>query len=152
MLECIISNFHPISARTSSQWHTLPKRDYMHSISEVIILNNDQHQHKKLQQQTTGLIQRLSNNIQLMLIGVIVSEKFCFRKCLLTVYKFALQGQQFSCQTGKGIGWNMPKYSRASCEEDELPRLWQFLGLVHWKYGHPVCYCWIQTNLTWQIP
>ena len=31
----------------SSQRHTLPKSDDMHPISEVIILNNDQHQHKK---------------------------------------------------------------------------------------------------------
>ena len=31
----------------SSQGHTLPKRDYMHFISEVIILNNHRHQHKK---------------------------------------------------------------------------------------------------------
>ena len=57
---------------------------------------------RKQQQQTTGLIQRLSNNIQLLSIGVIVSEKFCLRKCLVVVYKFALHGQQFSCQPGKG--------------------------------------------------
>ena len=57
---------------------------------------------KKQQQQTTGLIQRLSNNIQFLSIGVIVSEKYCFRKCLFVVYKFALHGQQFSCRTGKG--------------------------------------------------
>ena len=57
---------------------------------------------KKQQQQTTGIIQRLSINIQLLSIGVIVSEKFCFRNCLFVVYKFALRGQQFSYQTGKG--------------------------------------------------
>ena len=57
---------------------------------------------KKQQQQTIGLVQRLSKNIQLLSIGVIVSEKFCFRKCLFVVCKFALDGQQFSCQTGKG--------------------------------------------------
>ena len=35
-------------AKISPQRHTLPKRDYTHSISEVIIiLNNDQHQHQK---------------------------------------------------------------------------------------------------------
>ena len=56
----------------------------------------------KKQQQTTGLIQRLSNNIQLLSIGAIVLEKFCFRKFLVVVYKCALRGQQFSCQTGKG--------------------------------------------------
>ena len=57
---------------------------------------------KKQQQQTTGLIQSLSNNTQLLSIGVIVSEMFCFRNCLFVVYKFALHGQQFSCQNGKG--------------------------------------------------
>ena len=74
----------------------------MHTISEVIIRSNDQRQHKKQQQQTTALIQRLSNNIQLLQIGVIVLEKFCFRKCLVVAYKCALHGQQFSCQTGEG--------------------------------------------------
>ena len=57
---------------------------------------------KKQQQQTTGLIQRLRNKIQLLVISVIVSEKFWFRKCLFVVYKLALHGQQFSRQTGKG--------------------------------------------------
>ena len=32
----------------SSQRHTLPICGYMHPISEVIILNNDQHQHQKI--------------------------------------------------------------------------------------------------------
>ena len=32
----------------SSQRHTLPICGYMHPISEVIILNNDQHQHQKM--------------------------------------------------------------------------------------------------------
>ena len=67
---------------------------------------------KKRAQQTTGLIQRLSNNIQLLSIGVIVSEKFCFRNCLVFVYKFALHGQQFSCQAGKGKAKNMPNFRR----------------------------------------
>ena len=52
----------------------------MHSISEVIFLNNDQHQHKKQQQQTTGLIQRLSNNFcRLVLLSQrsFVSENVC---------------------------------------------------------------------------
>ena len=88
--------------RASSKRHTLPKQDNMHSISEVIILNNYQHQNRKQQWQTTGLIQRLGNNIQHLSIGVIVSETFCFRNCLFVVYNFALHGQQFSCQTGKG--------------------------------------------------
>ena len=73
---------------------------------------------EKQQQQTTGLVKRLSNNIQLLSLGVIVSEKFCFRNCLFLVYNFALPGQQFSCQTGKGY----------------RVKHWQFLqGLPVWR-------------------
>ena len=38
----------PNTDKASSQRHTLPIWDCMHSISEVIILNNDQHQHQKI--------------------------------------------------------------------------------------------------------
>ena len=34
--------------KPSSQRHTLPNQEYIHSNSEVIILNNDQHQHQKI--------------------------------------------------------------------------------------------------------
>ena len=37
-------------------------------------------------QQTGGLILRLKNNILLCSIGVIVSEKFCFRKCVCLLF------------------------------------------------------------------
>ena len=77
----------------------------------------------KQQQQTTGLIQRLSNSIQLLSIGVIVSEKFCFRKCLFVVHKFALHGQQFSCQTGKGNRLKHRQFSQ---------------GVPVWRMIHPV--------------
>ena len=51
---------------------------------------------RKQQQKTTGLIQRLNNNIQLLSIGVIVPEKFCFLEvCLFVVYEFVLHGKQF---------------------------------------------------------
>ena len=53
-------------------------------------------------QQTTGLIQRLTNISHLLLIGVIVAEKFCLRKCVFVVYKFVLHGKQITCQTVKG--------------------------------------------------
>ena len=78
------------------------------------------------QQQTTGLIQRLSNNIQLLSIGVIVSEKFGFRKCLFVVYKFALHGQQFSCQTGKG---NRLKHRQFS---QDVP-VWRMVSMRDFK-------------------
>ena len=35
-------------SNASSQRHTLPNREYVHSNSEVIIPNNDQHQHQKI--------------------------------------------------------------------------------------------------------
>ena len=50
----------------------------MHSISEVIIPNNDQHQHKKNSRINSKIRQ------QLLSIGIIVSEKFCSENvCLL---------------------------------------------------------------------
>ena len=68
--------------------HTLPNLDQIYAISEVIIISNDHHQHQNIistDQQTTGLMQILNNNIQLLSFGVIVSAKSCFRKyvCLL---------------------------------------------------------------------
>ena len=65
---------------------------------------------KKLYQQTAGLIQRLTNISHLLLIGVIVAEKFCLTKYMFVVYKFVLHGKQFvakhtwktiCCQTDK---------------------------------------------------
>ena len=82
----------------SSQQHISPNRDYIYSISEVIILNNDQHQHWEYYKQTTVLIERLNNKVQLLSIGIIVSEKFCFSKCVFGC-NFVLLGKQFLCQT-----------------------------------------------------
>ena len=54
----------------------------MHSISEVIILNNDQHQHKKQLQQTTGLIQRLDKEIFLFYcLREVLFQKVCLFAC-----------------------------------------------------------------------
>ena len=49
------NDFHTIFPQ-----HTLPNLDQINAISEVVNLNNDQHQ--KQYQQTTGLIQRFSAN------------------------------------------------------------------------------------------
>ena len=65
----------------------------MPSISELIILSNDQHQHKNYIKKTTGLNAGLNDNIQLWSIGVIVSDKFVSVSVLFVVYKFALHGQ-----------------------------------------------------------
>ena len=64
----------------------LAQLDYLHSISEVIILNNDQHQLKK-KSNSKGLIPILSNNIQfcrlvLLSEGSFVSEVL-FQKMLV---------------------------------------------------------------------
>ena len=44
-----------VGKTTSSQRHTLPIWDDMHSTSEVIILNNDQHQHQKIISTNNGI-------------------------------------------------------------------------------------------------
>ena len=73
----------------------------MHSILEVIILNNDQHQHKK----TATTNNRIDSKIKQQ-HTTFVDWCYCLREVLFqkvtVVYKFALHGQQFSCQTGKG--------------------------------------------------
>ena len=43
-----VNQYPAILSVPSSQRHTLPNRDYIYSISEVIILNNDQHQQQKI--------------------------------------------------------------------------------------------------------
>ena len=48
---------------------------------------------KKQYQQTTGLIQILNNNIQLLSM-LLFSKKFCFSS-VFVVYKFVLHGKQF---------------------------------------------------------
>ena len=99
-----ITKTNHIINNSSSQRHTLARWDYMHSISDVIILNNDQHQHKKKQQQqTTGLIQRLNDNIQLLSIGVIVSEKFCLTKCVCLLFTNLSCMKDFLAKQTKGI-------------------------------------------------
>ena len=37
-----------VQAHNIFPWHTLPNLDQIYAISEVIILNNDQHQHQKI--------------------------------------------------------------------------------------------------------
>ena len=77
---------------------------------------------KKPYQQTAGLIigLRLTNISHVLLIGVIVAEKLCLRKCVFVVYKFVLHGKQITCQTDKG---NRLKYTQFSQGvEDE--KLW----------------------------
>ena len=59
---------------------------------------------KKQYQQTTGLIQRLNNNIQFLSIGVIASREVLFQKlCLFVVDKFVLHRKHFFAKKIKGI-------------------------------------------------
>ena len=66
---------------------------------------------KKQYQQTAGLTQRLINISHLLLIGVIVAEKFCSRKCVVVFCKFVVHGEQITCQTDKG---NRQKHAQFS--------------------------------------
>ena len=96
---------------------------------------------KKQYQQTTGLIQGLNNNIQLLLIDVIISEKSCFRKCLVVVHKLALHGQQFYCQTGKGNSQKHVQFSQG------VP-VWRiYLDLSELFQSHEISYTSIILNM-----
>ena len=57
---------------------------------------------QKQQQQTTGLTQRLNNNIQLLSIGVIVSVNFCFGSEFVYRLQVCLAWKTISYQTDKG--------------------------------------------------
>ena len=57
----------------------------------------------KKYQQTTGLIEGLNNNILLLSIGVLVSEKFCFSKCVCVLFTCVLHGKQFLAKQTRGI-------------------------------------------------
>ena len=61
----------------SSQQHTLPKRDNMHSISEVLIPNNDQHQLNK----TATTNNRINSKIKQQ-HTTFVNWCYCLRKVL----------------------------------------------------------------------
>ena len=63
-----------------------------------------QHKHQKHHQQSAGLIQRLTNisHICRLVLSVIVAEKFCLRKCMFVVYKFALHGKQITVPNRQG--------------------------------------------------
>ena len=82
--------------------HTLPNLNQICAISEVIILDNDQHQHRKKQyQQSTGLFQRLNNNMQLLSIGFIVSGKFLSDSVFVCYLQVCLAWKTISCQIDK---------------------------------------------------
>ena len=73
---------------------------------------------KKQYQQTTGLIQILNNNnIQLLLIGVIVSEKFCFRKCVCCL-QVCRAWKTISCKTDKVNRVKHSQFSQDTGVED----------------------------------
>ena len=48
-----------------------------------------------------------------LLIGVIVAEKFCLRRCVFVVYKFVLHGKLFLAKQIRGIE-NVAKFSRVA--------------------------------------
>ena len=77
----------------------------MHPISEVIILNNDQHQHKKTATTNNRINSKIKQQHKTLVDWCycdidILSEKMC----LFVVHKFVLHGKTISCQAEKGIG------------------------------------------------
>ena len=118
--------------------HALLHRHYIHSISEVIILNNDPHQHKKTATTNNRINSKIKQQHTPLLIGVIDSEKLCFRKCLFVVRKFVFHGQQFSCQTGKGNSQKYVKFSQGvpvwrmlKSYTKQTEKLWRVLKSAH---------------------
>ena len=98
--------------------HALPNFDQIYAISEVIILNNDQNQHKKKQyQQTTRLIQRLISISHLQSIGVIVAVNFCLRKCVYCL-QVCLAWKTIFCQTNKVNRVKHVQIQQGTCQED----------------------------------
>ena len=71
----------------------------------------------KQYQQTTGLIQRLINITHLLLIGVIVAEKFYLRKCVCCLH-VSFAWKTISCHTEKGNGVKHKQIWQGNCVED----------------------------------
>ena len=79
-----------------SSSHTLPNWDQIYSISEVIILNNDQHQHQK----TISTYNRISSKIKQQHTTFVdwcygLREVLFDKVWLFVVYKVVLHGKQF---------------------------------------------------------
>ena len=131
----------------SSQQHTLPKRDNMHSISEVLIPNNDQHQLKKTATTNNRINSKIKQQHTTYVDWCYCLREVLFQKMFVVVYKFALHGQQFSCQTGKGNSQKHLQFWQGCCEEDALRQLcllpinwiWIELNWVYWQQK----VCWI---------
>ena len=94
--------FHTV--RASSQRHTLPNQDYIHTISEAIILNSDQHQHQKNISINNWINWKIKQQHT-----TFVNCCYCLREamfqlmCLFVVYKFVLHGKQFLAKQTRGI-------------------------------------------------
>ena len=76
---CLQSN-SPALSLTNKYQNLINLVHEFHETCHSVTLYFNTNVHKQ-QQQTPGLIQRLSDNIQLLSIGVIVSDKLCFSKC-----------------------------------------------------------------------
>ena len=78
-------------------WHALPNQDWIYSISEVTILNDDQHQHQK----TVSTNNRINSKIKQQHVYNFGLSVLCLREvlfqyvCLFVVYMFVLHGKQF---------------------------------------------------------
>ena len=85
---------------------------------------------KKQDRQTTRLIQRLNNNIQLQSVDVIVSEKFCFRKCVCLLFASSLAQKTILLPNRqREQSKTSPIFTGYTCVEDTYPGDLNFLIL-----------------------
>ena len=89
---------------------------------------------KKQYQQTSGLIQRLNNNIELLSVGVIVSEKFCFSKFVVCCLQVCLAWKTISCQTDMGNRLKHVQFSQ---------------GVPVWRLVNELTFCYAKAECKW---
>ena len=86
-------------------WHTLPYLDQIHSISEVIILNNDQHQHQKTISTNNRINSKINQHLtpfcRLALL-TLWQRSFAWESMFVCCWKACLAWKTISCQTEKG--------------------------------------------------
>ena len=89
---------------SSSQQHTLPKWDYTYSISEAVILNNDQHRHQKIISTNNRINLKIKQQHTTFVNWCFCLREVLFQKVHLFVfYKFVLHGKQSLAKQTRGM-------------------------------------------------
>ena len=84
--------------------HTMPNLDQIYAISEVIILNNDQHQQQKAISTKNSINSKINQHLTPFVDWCYCGREVLFEKvCLFVVYKFVLLGKQFLAKQIRGI-------------------------------------------------